>query len=198
VCLSASLPSPYLELVPTGPGEPRRFAGDGLVYTGARWLPDGKRIVIAAREPGRRTSLFLHELGSQRPRRLTPEGVGAWVVSPDGTLVAARGPDRAVRLYPIDGGMPRDVEGLTGQEVPVGWIVGGLLVMRPDDPAAPRGEIYRIDSRTGLPEPWRNILPRDGAGIMGQLSFHTTPDGRSQVYTWHRALSDLYVTDGLA
>jgi hypothetical protein len=36
-----------------------------------------------------------------------------------------------------------------------------------------------------------------GAGGMGEVSFRVTPDGKSQAYTWHRALSNLYVADGL-
>ena len=41
-------------------------------------------------------------------------------------------------------------------------------------------------------------LPRgDRAGIMGQMSFRVTPEGQSQAYTWHRALSSLYLADGL-
>ena len=88
--------------------------------------------------------------------------------------------------------------GVTGREVPIGWIADGLLITRPGDPAAPRGEIYRVDIRTGRQESWKNILPRDPAGIMVLVSFRVTPDGRSQAYTWHRALSNLYVADGLA
>lgn len=82
--------------------------------------------------------------------------------------------------------------------MPVGWITDGLLVMRPGDPAFPLGEIYRIDIKTGRQESWKNVLPRDRAGIMGQLSFSVTPDGRSHAYTWPRALSSLYLADGLA
>jgi len=82
--------------------------------------------------------------------------------------------------------------------VPVGWITDGLLVMRPGNPASPLGEIYRIDIKTGRQDSWKNILPRDRAGIMGQLSFRVIPDGRSHAYTWHRALSSLYLADGLA
>ena len=36
---------------------------------------------------------------------------------------------------------------MTGRERPVAWIDDGLLVMRPGDPGAPRGEIYRVDIR---------------------------------------------------
>jgi hypothetical protein len=55
-----------------------------------------------------------------------------------------------------------------------------------------------VDIRTGRQQSWKNILPRDPAGIMILVSFRVTPDGRSQAYTWHRALSNLYVAAGLA
>jgi hypothetical protein len=71
-------------------------------------------------------------------------------------------------------------------------------MMRRGDPASPRGQIYRIATRTGRQDVWKNILPRERAGIMGQLSFQVTPDGQSQAYSWHRALSSLYIADGLA
>jgi hypothetical protein len=29
------------------------------------------------------------------------------------------------------------------------------------------------------------------------VSFRVTPDGHSHAYTWHRALSNLYLADGL-
>ena len=36
IAFSQALPSPYLEIVPTGAGERRRLAGNGLGYTGAQ------------------------------------------------------------------------------------------------------------------------------------------------------------------
>jgi dipeptidyl aminopeptidase/acylaminoacyl peptidase len=185
-------------MLPTGAGEPRRFPGNGVLYSGAAWLPDGKRIIVSATEPGHQRRLYLQELDQGRPVPLTPEGVTSWVVSPEGSTIAARGPTPAIRLYPVDGSAPRELPGVTGREVPIGWIGDGLLIRRPGDPGSPRGEIYRVDLRTGRQESWKNILPRDPAGIMNLVSFRVTPDGRSQAYTWHRALSNLYVADGLA
>lgn len=75
ICSSLSSPSPHLELLPTGPGEPRRLPSHGLGYNGARWLPDGKRIIVSAIEPGHRARLYLLELGEAPPTPLTPEGV---------------------------------------------------------------------------------------------------------------------------
>ena len=97
-----------------------------------------------------------------------------------------------------DVGLGGELAGVTAREVPIGWIGDGLLITRPGDPGSPRGEIYKVDIRTGRQESWKNILPRDPAGIMVLVSFRVTPDGRSQAYTWHRALSNLYVADGLA
>jgi hypothetical protein len=157
----------------------------------------GKRIIVSAAEPDHRARLYLQDLEPGRPTPLTPEGVTSWVVSPDGSTIAASGPTPAIRLYPVDGTASRELPGVTGREAPIGWIADGLLITRPGDPGSPRGEIYRVDIRTGRRESWKNILPRDPAGIMVLVSFRVTPDGRSQAYTWHRALSNLYVADGL-
>jgi hypothetical protein len=41
-------------------------------------------------------------------------------------------------------------------------------------------------------------LPRDDAGLMHMNSLVVTPDGRTRVVSWHRALSNLYLASGLA
>jgi eukaryotic-like serine/threonine-protein kinase len=194
----ANYRTPGLELIPTGAGEPRRLADHGLICLGARWLPDGKRVVLSAIEAGHRDRLFLHDLGPDRPTALTPEGTGSWwVISPDGSSVAAHGPGSTIRIYDTNSAAAREVPGLTGNEKPVGWIPEGLLVIRADDPASPPGEIYKIDISTGRQSSWKNILPRDPAGLMSLLGIRITPDGQSHAHVWGRALSDLYLTDGL-
>jgi hypothetical protein len=155
-------------------------------------------LVVSARAPDRQTRLYVQDLGQGPPAPLTPEGVTAWVVSPEGATIAALGPGPAIRLYPVDGTPSRDLTGATGHEMPIGWISDGLLVTRPGDAEAPLGSIYRFDVGTGRQEFWKNILPRDRAGVMALISFRVTPDGRSQAYTWHRGLSNLYIADGLA
>ncbi len=195
LCLSGN--GSQLDLVPTGAGDRRRLADNGLRYTGASWLPGGDRVVVSALEPGHRVRLYVLDLEQGRPTAISPEGISPWVVSPDGATIAASGDDRLVRLYPVDGSGPQDLRGMTGRETPIGWITDGLLVTRPSDPEAPLGEIYLVDSQTGTQTSWRNILPRDAAGVMGYATFHVTPDGRSQAYSWHRALSSLYIADGL-
>ena len=197
ICFSVAFPSPYLEIVPTGAGDRRRLPDNGLGYVTAKWLPDGKRILVSAVERGRRMRLYLLDLDQGRPTPLTPEGITAGSLSPDGSTVAVKGTDPAIVLYRIDGTGHENVPGMTGDEVPVGWINDGLLVTRPADPRAPRGEVYKVDVRTGRQQPWKNILPSDPAGIMQMGSLDSTPDGETRVYSWHRALSTLYLADGL-
>ena len=196
ISTSASLPSPYLDLLPTGAGEPRRIQDEGLGYVGARWLPDSKRAIVFAREPKQGAKLFLHGLGSGKPKPLTPEGIVYWVVSPDGSTIAATGPSSTIQLYDINGSAARDIPGLTGAEIPVAWINDGLLVMRRGETTAPLGQVYRIDTKTGHQEPWKNILS-DHVGLLNRPWLRVTPDGQSYAYTWHRALSSLYIADGL-
>jgi hypothetical protein len=136
------------------------------------------------------------EGGATRPA--TPEGVAigasGWSLSPDGAMVAVSTGVR-LELFPIAGGAARRVPGGPDHGRVVGWIERGLLVS--EDPMA-GGTVFRIDPATGRRDTWADIQPRDPAGIMN-LDLGTlvvTPDGRGYGYTWHRAVSDLYLVEG--
>lgn len=195
-----------IDLVPTGAGEARTLL-KGMDFRSARWLPDGRSIIVqAAAEAGHPSRLYrvdvtggeLQALTPEKGSTATPEGVSNWVLSPDGSTIAAKGPEPSIQLYPVDGGAPRSIP-VTGAPMElVGWIHEGLLFTRRGDPSAPRGEVYLLDPATGRQRAWANIHPRDGAGIMLMGSFVATPDGSARIYTWHRALSNLYIAEGLA
>jgi hypothetical protein len=129
---------------------------------------------------------------------VTPEGlpVGrfAWAVSPDGAMVAVS-IGQGVELFPIAGETARHVPESSARWNVVGWIEAGLLIS--EDPVA-GGVVHRVDPVTGQRDIWANVQPQDPAGIMpldlnGLL---VTPDGRHYGYTWHRAISDLYLVEG--
>jgi hypothetical protein len=77
----------------------------------------------------------------------------------------------------------------------IGWIQDGLLV---SESPAESGVISLLDPATGIRRPWNTIEPQDPTGIMNHdlATLVVTPDGRSYGYTWHRAMSDLYLVEG--
>src|SRR5262249_55159252 len=81
-----------LVLLPTGAGQPRELKSPGMEYLGAKWFPDGKRVLLLARASGRGPKLYVQEVEAGDPRPVTPEGVDIGPISPDGKLVASRGP----------------------------------------------------------------------------------------------------------
>lgn len=195
---AAGAPAPELALVPTGAGEARRISGGGLLFTGARWLPDGARAIVSALEAERNARLYRLDIASGRTDPITPAGVSLWAVSPDGAEVAVAGPQPHLAIHPTDGGPSRAVPGTTAADRPLGWVERGLLVSREDDSSASPGAIQLLDARSGDRRPWDDIMPQDPAGIMVLVTFAITPNERTRAYTWHRALSNLYVAEGLA
>ena len=195
--VAAGAPSPYLVMVPTGPGTTSRVVVDGLTFHGARWLPDANLVVVSAFNPGRSTRLFRLDLRDSKAVPITPEGMTSWAVSPDGRASAARNSGGRIVIYPNDGSTPRELPGMSGRESPIGWINDGLLITRNDGSPSSIGAVRLVNPTTGRESEWANILPQDPAGIMALGTFRVTPDGQSRAYTWHRALSNLYLAEGI-
>ncbi|HEY9226973.1 MAG TPA: hypothetical protein VIP11_10020, partial [Gemmatimonadaceae bacterium] len=144
----------------------------------------------------------LYELGVEEnaTRAVTPDGLdvsgASWVMSPDGSMIAVSS-EKQLDLFLVAGGDARHVPGALPSWRVVGWIERGLLVS--EDPMA-GGVVFSVDPATGRREAWADIKPRDPAGIMN-LNLNTlvtTPDGRGYGYSWHRAMSDLYLVEGWA
>ena len=132
-------------------------------------------------------------------RPFSPEGVTAYfcaLVSPDGSLAFATGPDGALTLYPIAGGEARRVPGTSLEAVPIRWAADGrsLFVQRRTGLPA---RVERVDIATGAREPWLELTPPDPAGVHGIGPIHLSADGRTAVYSYRRKLDQLYVVEGL-
>jgi hypothetical protein len=117
-------------------------------------------------------------------------------MSPDGKSVIAAGPDRKRYLYPLSGGEPTEIRGLSEDDTPNGWASDShhLYVYRRRDIPA---RLYRFDIETGTRELVRELMPADGAGIVDISPILSTHDGASYVYGFQRTLSDLYLVEGL-
>ena len=169
---------------------------EGINVQRAAWLPDGKTLFLTAGEPGHGPRLYLRPLDGSS-RAISPEGYRGYprCVSPDGKRAVVRGPDQRLYLYPIAGGEPVPVPGVTTADEPAGWAQDGQFIWvfrRAELPA----KVSRLDLSTGKRELWKELIPADAAGVSEVTQPLPTPDGRYYVYTYIRLLDDLYVADG--
>jgi hypothetical protein len=186
---------PQLVLLPTGAGEQRALPNDGITeYTAAAWFPDGKRFVFVGTEAGRGGRAYVSGLGGEAPRPVTPEGVDAAVVSPDGRFVAVHGTNVS-GIYPVDGGEPRLLPEMGKDDALLQWSLDGRSLYLYKASEMPR-RIYRFDIATKRREVWREINPPDAVGNTPLLPVQVTRDGRAYAYTVEVTLSDLYLVDG--
>jgi Tol biopolymer transport system component len=185
-------------LLPTGPGESRKLGHNGVMLVRAHWLPDGKRYVFIGNEKDRGLRLWMQSVDGDKPTPITPEGIRAtqWVISPDGSEVAAVQSDRKGYLFPVGGGDAKTIAGFPEGYVPVGWSSDGksLFTYNPGDLPA---EVKRLSLATGQRQPWKTLMPADTTGVTDLGPILITPDAKSYVYEYGRTLSDLYLVEGI-
>jgi len=189
-------PAPLL-LLPTGVGESKPLFQDSINHLWTRWLPDGKTLVFSGNEPGHGFRFYVESVDEKKPRPISPEGVSAFVVlSPKGDSVASTGPDGHIYLYPVSGGDPVAVKGTEPGEVPTGWSADGkaIYVYRFGEIPA---RVFQVDLSTGQRKPWKQLVPSDSAGIDTIRGLELAADSKAYVYGYIRALSDLYLVEGV-
>jgi hypothetical protein len=187
-----------LIVYPVGPEPAWEIADAGIErYAGVTFFPDGRRVVIAANAPGGPAGLFVRGFPKGQPRPISSAGVSVghfqgFPVSPDGKWVAATAADGRVKLFPVEGGEPRPLEGLPPSLYPIRWLEDGvsLLVVRLDEVPA---HVQRFDVSRGQVFPFREIsISDDPAGVHGFPSIRFSRDGGSYAYSYARVLSELY------
>jgi serine/threonine protein kinase len=190
---------PRIVLIPTGPGEPRVIPGENLHYEQCgRFLPDGKRILYAAREPKRGVRLYLQDIDGGKPVAMTPEGTPAPIqqcacVSPDGRLVAAFDSEYRLVLFPTKEGTPRPAQGVEPGENPLRFSADGRFLFVAQGP-----KVFRVDPESGRRELWKEFAPPDPAGVLPNGWFIVlSGDGKSYFYSFQAHLSELYLVDGM-
>ena len=197
-------PPMRLVLTPTGTGQVQNIELPGFeAIGGAHWFPGEKRTLMWASKPGEAFCGYVVDVPNGTPRAVTPPGVSAPLfsnashcLSPDGRLIAATGGDRGLALYPVDGGDPRPVPGALDGDIPVAWTDGGRGLLARQQGELP-SRVYVLDIQTGRRTPWKELIPADPVGVLEILGVVTTPDRRFYAYTYLRALTELYVVEGL-
>ena len=137
----------------------------------------------------------MQEISGGTPRPVTPEGTRDGRLSPDGTLVLARGSGGTYALYPIAGGSARPVPGLADAGVVAEWSTDGKSVL-----AYRRAEIpcrlERVDLATGRRTFFTELAPADPAGLLSIREVFVTDDLQSYAYTAYYQVSSLFVSEG--
>jgi Tol biopolymer transport system component len=196
--VAAFLPSTnsMFRLLPTGTGETRNFdlsPVHTLNYYGS-WVRDGSKFAFLGAEPGHKTRGYLVDTSSGKASPVTPEGTSDPLVSPDGKFVLARDPQQNFQMYPVGGGEPTAVAGLAAGEMPIQWDTSGakLYVWDRTFPA----RIFLVDVHSGQRQSWTVLAPPDSAGVLyGTIVL--TPDGKTAAYRYRRAVTTLFLAEGL-
>jgi Tol biopolymer transport system component/tRNA A-37 threonylcarbamoyl transferase component Bud32 len=194
--LSASESKHELTLIPTGPGQSRKVPVGELELEKFGFMPDGKSILFSAAKDGRKR-LYIMDETSRAPRAISDTGSpDEFVVSPDGKEIALSDPAGGSRLYRVDGGPSRAVEGLVPGDHLLGWSQDGrsLLISRGGIPL----RIERLELATGRRELWKTLAPPDAASAYYMGPILVTHDGGHWAYSVNRAASsELWQVSGL-
>jgi Tol biopolymer transport system component len=202
LALSPEVPT-TIAIVPTGPGSTRRLPRGPLEgHTSAAWMPDGRRVVIAATEPGHSTRLYLQDTAGGEPRAFSGEGVHLMtflprVVSPDGRLVIAVGPDQQPALYPVAGGAPQPIAALGNDLMPIGWGESSEVIFARSRTLARQVPLFRIDLTTGRRQPVGEVGLADPKGAPLVLLVQVSRDGRHYAYYSSQPFDALFLIEGV-
>jgi serine/threonine protein kinase len=185
-----------LKLVPIGAGETRTLPrGPIRAYGSGAWHPDGKRIVLAARDAAATWRLFVQEVAGGLPRPIAEAWLGPF--SGDGRFVATRlKNDERFSLVPIEGGEARPLPFLRAGDHPLQFADDGTSLFVRNGDMIPV-HVVRLNLTTGAREPWLELAPPDRAGIGAEFGMRITPNGRFYAYRYNRTLSDLFLIEGL-
>ena len=178
---AAALENPHLfRLVPTGTGDARQIQLKTLDrITDWNWFPDSRHVLLIANEPGRQARAWRLDPASGALKALTPEGVRARVVSPDGRLLpVAAGSDRYVLNLETGVKTPINVD---PKAVAVGFTAdsSGIYAFVPDPQG---GRLSRLDLASGATTLLRTIRPTDPGFVLMDTPF-VSIDGDHFVYS---------------
>ena len=187
-----------LALLPTVTGDARTLVLPRIArYHWARFTPDGTRLVVSANERGRKIRLYRLDLESGDSSPVTPEGVGH-LLSPTSTgdAVTSEDLDGTIRLFPLEGGSPREITGLLSREIVLLWLPGDeeFLAALPNDVPF---RVFRVNARTGARHLHSEVGPADRNGLRSLWPVAFSRDGSAVAYTVSRLFSELFVVEGV-
>ena len=189
----------------TGAGNEQVRKTDFAEIIAARWMPDGKEVLVHGKQQDGRSLLTvasfdekpLRTIGKPFLARLPHlDSPGLSPVSPDGRYAAIPTGTGTIAVVPLDGTDAKTVPGAGPNDLPVQWTADGRgLVLFATDrlPAA----VFEVDVTTGRRALVRELSPPVTTGVRGLMRLVMTVDGRAYAATWEEFNSSLYLIRGL-
>ncbi|MEO8191253.1 MAG: protein kinase [Acidobacteriota bacterium] len=189
---------PSIVLLPTGAGEVKAFPGDSIDHStdfGA-FLPDGASVVFNGNQPGRPPRTFVQDLQGGAARPVSPEGVTAQLLSPDGKSLVVGTPEKGFSVLPLAGGSGYPIPGILTGDRPLRGTPDGRFLFVGSNARELPAKVFRIEVSTGRRELWKELKPADPAGLLLLQPTAISADGKIVLFRFWRALAELYVAEG--
>ena len=174
-------------------GTSRRIEGGGFEYQWARFLPDGKSLLVGGSYPLEALSVCTQFIEGGTPIALADAPyMDNVVASPDGAKFAGV---MGGQLELFDTSGHRHMPLLAGERAaPVAWSADGnfLYVALVDGPR----QILKLNLRSGGREIWKALSPNRSAAYARLSSVVAAPEAGAYAYSVELHLSRLYVVDG--
>ncbi|HUM11941.1 MAG TPA: hypothetical protein VLT82_13405 [Myxococcaceae bacterium] len=187
----------------TGVGQIRSIPTGGLQIGEARWMPDGREVLVVGRSAGEDHFRLRRLIGDASLAGAIGEATlrddSPLRISRDGRWAAALDEESRLLIMSIRGGSTRSVP-ITGAGtvVPWGWGPDGSLWVSSHDRApTARARLLRLDAETGKVLQERMIRPDDPGGSSVLTDVVLSPDGRQVAFSYVRRVVSLAILRGL-
>ncbi|MFT3706939.1 MAG: protein kinase [Archangium sp.] len=179
-----------LLVVPVGPGPTVELLPDVSQWSGVRWFPDGRRMLLLG---GGHPQVLSTDDPKPQPVPIAITSSYHVVIFPGGRTVASLGTDRRVSLFDLESGLETPVPELPPGAVPVSIDSEGRVLTALERLHLPT-RLLEVDLAAHTVRALPPIVPLDNAGITGIEAVGMSGD--RWVYSSMQTLSTLYQVRG--
>ncbi len=177
--------SGQVDAVPDRSGRARRIdRGELKTYNEASWMGDGKSLFVCGNEAGQASRCYVRPVDGGELRPVTPEGIIAGIVSPDGTRAVVQRASGSYLLCSLkgEGEDPRPLQFLEADDQLIRWSPDGKRIWIYKKNKIPT-QVDQLDPETGRRELLIEVGPREKVGVQSIISISMSDDPMVYAYT---------------
>jgi Tol biopolymer transport system component len=195
-CLRRNRDSSQMVLLPTGAGEEKTLHTGSIQPETAEWFSSGEDLLFTGNEPGQPPRTYVYHLANGQIKPVSPPGVRATAVSPNGeSAIVVR--DGKASLLSLASGHETPLGAIGTDTSVIRWSGDGAdIFLERTDAEHRSATILRMDARSGHMETWRQLKLPDQTAFFFR-SARLSGDGKSYAFTYQRDLSTLYLVNGI-